>query len=167
MKFFQSSSSETQLSDVNCIAQYCLPRVLRCLPCFNGHATHQRIKESTEICYTPGNPGVVAKLMGLDSIPQRVIRSVDHQKKGLTLNTRSQPMSKTPMVLELKKGKLLVLGYETGSKGKEDSRSSSKRKLLDDDGSKKKKLLVETSNAKLAHELEFYDQLLLELVYIF
>ncbi|KAI3806293.1 hypothetical protein L1987_22192 [Smallanthus sonchifolius] len=130
------------------------------------------MKDLTEPFCAKTDPGIVAKLMGLDSIPQR-IPLVHHQGHG-NLNTKSQPTSQTPMVLEIKKGKFFVLGFEAGCKGKEDSRSNSKRKLEDDE-SKKKKLVIETSKsngvlketANVDFELGFLDQLVLELVYVF
>ncbi|KAI3507898.1 hypothetical protein L1887_22894 [Cichorium endivia] len=170
MKFFQT---ETQLPNFKYATGCCLPRVLRRLPCFRGLATqHHRIKESTELRCTTYNPGIVAKLMGLDSIPPR-ISSVHCQQDQSNSNSRNQCISQTPMVLEIEKGKFFILGLEGGCKGKRDSRSDSRRKLLEDDGSKKKELVMETSNgvlkdgANVDTDLEFFDQLVLELVYIF
>ncbi|PWA66082.1 DUF3741-associated sequence motif protein [Artemisia annua] len=163
MKFFQSSSSHTQFSDFKCATGYCLPKVLCRLPCFHGLVKHHRIKELPEPCCAITNPGVVAKLMGLDPIPQGN-RAVNCQEHRHNLSIRSQPISRSPMVLKVEKRKFCILGAEA-ERGKADSISSSKRKLLEDDRSKKKKLVTETSN--IDRELEFYDQLLLELVYIF
>ncbi|KAK9065942.1 hypothetical protein SSX86_015344 [Deinandra increscens subsp. villosa] len=174
MKFFHSSSSETQLSKLKHTGN-CLPGALCRLPCFHGHAAHHHTNGSTEPFLAKTDPGIVAKLMGLDSIPQR-IPLVHHQDHHGRLNTKSQPSSPTQMVLEIKRGKFFVLGYESGSKGKGKLRSDSKRKLAeDDDESKKKKQVTETSKANSSlketenvdFELGFLDQLVLELVYVF
>ncbi|MFS8026065.1 hypothetical protein Hanom_Chr16g01482651 [Helianthus anomalus] len=103
MKFYQSSSSEAQLSEFK--------PARNCLPCFQSHSTnhHTIKKDMTEPLYVKTNPGVVAKLMGLDSIPQRRIPLVHHQE-----DTRGHPNGKTSMVLEIKKGKFFVLGFEAG-----------------------------------------------------
>ncbi|XP_024981018.1 uncharacterized protein LOC112517880 [Cynara cardunculus var. scolymus] len=168
MKFFQS---QTQLSRLKSAT----PRRHR-LPCFRGHSTHRRIKKPTELsCATTiTNPGVVAKLMGLDSIPQR-IRLDRNQEDRRNSITRSQ----TPMVLEIENGEFFVVGFEAGRKGKRNWNWNWRKKLPEDveswkyDGSKKKKLVVETSNGVLEEvedvefELQIFDQLLLELVYIF
>lgn len=55
--------------------------------------------------------------MGLDSIPHRT--SLVNRKDRRNLKARSQPIAKTPLVLELENGKFFVLGFETGCKGKE------------------------------------------------
>ncbi|KAD6119883.1 hypothetical protein R6Q59_025908 [Mikania micrantha] len=170
MKFFQSSSSETQLSKLKS-TRNCLPGVLCHLPCFLGRA-HSHINDLTGPVYAKTDPGIVAKLMGLDSIPQR-IPLVHHHGN---LNTKSQPTRQTPMVLEIKKGKFFVIGFETECKGKRKSRSDSKRKLeAEEVESKKKKLVTETSKSNRVlkeaenddFELGFLDQLVLELVYVF
>ncbi|KAJ0682329.1 hypothetical protein HanPI659440_Chr16g0646121 [Helianthus annuus] len=126
-------------------------------------------KDMTEPLYVKTNPGVVAKLMGLDSIPQRRIPLVHHQE-----DTRGHPNGKTSMVLEIKKGKFYVLGFEAGCKGKCEARIDSKRKLAEDDESKKKKHVTETlksnkvlkESANVDFELGFLDQLVLELLYV-
>lgn len=117
MKFFRS---EAQLSNFKHATGCCLPGVLRRLSCFRGLAAtqHHRIKESTELRCTSYNPGIVAKLMGLESIPQR-ITSVHRQQDHRNSNSRSQSISKTPMVLELEKRKFFILGLEAGCKGEE------------------------------------------------
>ncbi|KAJ0836702.1 hypothetical protein HanRHA438_Chr16g0769981 [Helianthus annuus] len=162
MKFYQSSSSEAQLSKFK--------PARNCLPCFQSHSTnHHMIKDMTEPLYVKTNPGVVAKLMGLDSIPQRRIPLVHHQE-----DTRGHPNGKTSMVLEIKKGKFYVLGFEAGCKGKGETRIDSKRKLAEDDESKKKKRVTETlksnkvlkESANVDFELGFLDQLVLELLYV-
>ncbi|KAL7582546.1 uncharacterized protein LOC111917980 [Lactuca sativa] len=165
MKFFRS---EAQLSNFKHATGCCLPGVLRRLSCFRGLAAtqHHRIKESTELRCTSYNPGIVAKLMGLESIPQR-ITSVHRQQDHRNSNSRSQSISKTPMVLELEKRKFFILGLEAGCKGKGDSRSDSRRKLLEHDGSKKKSNGVLKEGANVDFDLEFFDQMVLELVYIF
>ncbi|KAJ0443702.1 hypothetical protein HanIR_Chr16g0823711 [Helianthus annuus] len=107
--------------------------------------------------------------MGLDSIPQRRIPLVHHQE-----DTRGHPNGKTSMVLEIKKGKFFILGFEAGCKGKGEARIDSKRKLAEDDESKKKKRVTETlksnkvlkESANVDFELGFLDQLVLELLYI-
>ncbi|KAI3678503.1 hypothetical protein L6452_37798 [Arctium lappa] len=176
MKFFQSSSSETRLSNLKSTT------VCRRLPCFRGHSTHRRIKKPAELSYATTNPGVVAKLMGLDSIPQRIRLDRDQEDRRNSI-TRSPPISQTPMVLEIENGEFFVVGFEAGRKGKNDSRSNlnSRKKLSEDveswkhgrkknDESKKKKLVVETSNGVLEEvedvefELEIFDQLVLELL---
>ncbi|MFS8026062.1 hypothetical protein Hanom_Chr16g01482621 [Helianthus anomalus] len=105
MKFYQSSSSEAQLSEFK--------PARNCLPCFQGHSTNHHMikKDMTEPLYVKTNPGVVAKLMGLDSIPRRRIPLVHHQE-----DARGHPNGKTSMVLEIKKGKFFVLGFEAGCK---------------------------------------------------
>ncbi|KAJ0577685.1 hypothetical protein HanIR_Chr05g0238851 [Helianthus annuus] len=161
MKFYQSSSSEAQLSE--------LKPARNCLPCFQSHSTNHYIKDMTELLYVKTNPGVVAKLMGLDSIPQRRIPLVHHQE-----DTRGHLNGKTSMVLEIKKGKFFVLGFEAGCKGKGEARIDSKRKLAEDDESKKKKCVMETlksnqvlkESANVDFELGFLDQLVLELLYV-
>nr|GEW20421.1 hypothetical protein [Tanacetum cinerariifolium] len=164
MKFFQSSSSHTQFAHYKCATGYCLPKVLCRLPCFHSLVKHHRLKELPKPCCAITNPGVVAKLMGLDSFPQGNC-AVNPQEHRHNLSIRSQPISRSPMVLKVEKGKFCVLGAEAGCKGRGDSKSSSKGKLVVDGGSKKKKIVIETSN--IDRELEFYDQLLLELIYIF
>ncbi|XP_076940944.1 uncharacterized protein LOC143610319 [Bidens hawaiensis] len=173
MKFFQSSSSESQLPKLK-TARNCLPGVLHRLPCFHDHASHHQIKDLTEPLYVKTNPRVVARLMGLDSLPQR-IPLVHHQQDHGNLTTRIHPSAQSPMILEIKKGKFFVLGFESRCKGKRESRSDSKRKLVEDDASVKRKRVTETlkSNAalketsKVDFELGFLDQLILELVYVF
>ncbi|KAL4558369.1 hypothetical protein LXL04_036568 [Taraxacum kok-saghyz] len=169
MKFLQS---ETQLSNFKYVfTGCCLPGILRRLSCFRGPATHHHcIKESTELRCTTYNPGIVAKLMGLDSIsiPQRITSVHSQQDHGNSIS-KSQSVSQSPMALEIDKGKFFFLGLEAGGKGKGDSR----RRLLDDDGSNKKKLVIETSNRGLKSggsidfDLELFDQMVLELLYIF
>ncbi|XP_076900657.1 uncharacterized protein LOC143554874 [Bidens hawaiensis] len=169
MKIFQSSSSESQLSKLKTVRNR-LPGVLYRLPCFHDHASHHQIKDLTEPLYVKTNPGVVARLMGLDSLPQR-IPLVQHQQVHGDLTTRSHPSGQSPLSLEIKKGKFFVLGFESRCKGKRES----KRKLVEDDESVKKKRVTETlkSNAalkeasKVDFELGFLDQLVLELVYVF
>ncbi|KAJ0902173.1 hypothetical protein HanPSC8_Chr08g0333911 [Helianthus annuus] len=163
MKFYQSSSTEAQLSE--------LKPARNCLPCFQSHysTNHHINKDMTEPLYVKTNPGVVAKLMGLDSIPQRRIPLVHHQE-----DTRGHPNGKTSMVLEIKKGKFFVLGFEAGCKGKGEVRIDSKRKLAEDDESKKKKRVTEAlksnqvlkESANVDFELGFLDQLVLELLYV-
>ncbi|KAJ9565128.1 hypothetical protein OSB04_001094 [Centaurea solstitialis] len=184
MKFFQSSSYETQLSDLKSATGRRLTGVLRHrLPCFRGHSRHHRIKKPAELACAMTNPGVVAKLMGLDSIPQRI--RLDRNQDRRDSISRSQSVSQTPMVLEIENGEFFVVGFEGGRKGKKGSRWNSRKNLskdveswkhgrkLNDDGSKKKKLVVETSSGVLERasdvefELEIFDKLLLELVYIF
>nr|XP_043622421.1 uncharacterized protein LOC122594011 [Erigeron canadensis] len=117
MKFLHSpsstSSSSTPEPRLNSATNGCFPTLLRRLLGFNTFQTlpfDHHIKEfsSSNEFEDKGNPGIVAKLMGLDSMPTEL----GFKKKGRNVH-------KAPSFIELENDKFIILSFEGGGKDKE------------------------------------------------
>lgn len=123
MKFLHSpSSSSSSTSETRSnYAIGCISTILRRLLRFHGLPTvpfDRNVNESNELydeisCdddnKLKGNPGVVAKLMGLDSMP------IDE----LGLEKKASCVLKAPSFVELENEKFIILSFEGGGKDRE------------------------------------------------
>lgn len=124
MKFLHSPSSSSSSSSTtetrpNYTAIGCIPAILRRLLCSRTLPTFpfdNHIKESfvNNEFYcgdeVKGNPGIVAKLMGLDSMPP--VEKLRELKKG-------NCVLEAPSFVELENEKFIILSFEGGGKDKE------------------------------------------------
>ncbi|XP_024965670.1 uncharacterized protein LOC112505856 [Cynara cardunculus var. scolymus] len=123
MKFLHSPSSSS--SATNYTATGCFPALLRRLLCFHTLPTlpfDHHIAESygnDEFHELEGNPGIVAKLMGLDSMPAMDRCRGFGLQKGTCVN-------EVPSFVELENEKFIILSFEGGGKDKELGLKSSK-----------------------------------------
>ncbi|KAL7586999.1 hypothetical protein Lser_V15G38290 [Lactuca serriola] len=126
MKFLHSPSSSSSTSEFPTTS--CIPAALRRLLCFHSLPAlpfDHHIEESFEdnefdelYCDNKlkGSPGIVAKLMGLDSIP---IGNSINQWSKLGLQKRSDYVREAPSFVELENEKFIILSFEGGGKDTE------------------------------------------------
>ncbi|KAI3772228.1 hypothetical protein L6452_03409 [Arctium lappa] len=118
MKFLHSPSSTSSTTDYTATAR-CFPALLRRLLCFHSlptlpfdhHITESYKNHEFDELYCANkldaNPGIVAKLMGLDSMP-----AIGELRKGSCVN-------EAPSYIELENEKFIILSFEGGGKDKE------------------------------------------------
>ncbi|KAL8236775.1 hypothetical protein R6Q59_017856 [Mikania micrantha] len=157
MKFLYSpSSSSTTEIHPDYTATSCIPAILRRLLCFHSLPTFpldNHIKESCQsnefdklYCANKlrSNPGIVGKLMGLDSMPAgKLIDNCGElklQRKGNCL------VLEAPTFVELENEKFIILSFEGGGKDKELKLNSSKYRkgLVESKGKARNKVNQET-----------------------
>lgn len=124
MKSFHSPSSSSSTSETrpNYATNGCLSSILRrflglhtlpTLPFEHDIKETFQCNEVNEL--KDGNPGIVAKLMGLDSMP-------------LELRKKGNRVLEAPRFVELENDKFIILSFEGGGKDKELKLNSSKKR---------------------------------------
>ncbi|KAI3514052.1 hypothetical protein L1887_12368 [Cichorium endivia] len=137
MKFLHSPSSYSSTSEFPTTS--CIPAALRRLLCFHSLPTlpfdyhieeYGRNELDENYCGNKlnGSPGIVAKLMGLDSMPAG--NSIN-QWSELRLQKKRAYVHEAPTFVELENEKFIILSFEGGGKDKElELKSSKTRKGL-------------------------------------
>ncbi|KAI3801539.1 hypothetical protein L1987_29646 [Smallanthus sonchifolius] len=150
MKFLHSPSSSSS-STTNYTPTGCIPTVLRRLLCFHtlptfpldNHIKESYVDNDFQELYCgnklKGNPGIVGKLMGLDSMPDEnpIDKLLEFRKKG-------SYVLEAPAFVEVENEKFIILSFERGGKDKELQLNSCKLSNL----RKNSKKLCENSRKK-------------------
>ncbi|XP_076939009.1 uncharacterized protein LOC143607450 [Bidens hawaiensis] len=122
MKFLNSPSSSSSASDYSPAG--CVPAILRrllrlhTLPTFplDNHSNHNEFDEPYCANKPKGDPGIVGKLMGLDSMPE--VNPIDNWRE-LKLKKKGGYVLKAPVFVELENDKFIILSFEGDGKDKE------------------------------------------------
>ncbi|KAI3811531.1 hypothetical protein L1987_21255 [Smallanthus sonchifolius] len=176
MKFLHSPSSSSS-STTNYTPTGCIPAVLRRLLCFHtlptfpldNHIKESYVNNDFQEFYCgnklKGNPGIVGKLMGLDSMPDE---NPINKLRELKLRKKGNYVLEAPAFVEVENEKFIILSFEGGGKDKELQLNSCKlsnlgknSKKLSENSRKKKVEKGETEsdseNSSPVSVLEFSD----------